>query len=382
MAAQRGQIVDRGPNTHLLRVYLGRDENGKRKYANKTVKGTISDARKALTKMLGELDMDTLVKPSKLTVQKYLEGWLDGKSDVEPKTMMDYNHRMKKDVIPFIGGLRLDQLNPGHVRMLYGKLKDNQKRSPRTIRYTHTILSQALELAVEDGLLGKNPCKRKSVREVLPKKVKTPPVILTPDECSAVIAAEPFLMRRALWRTLLLSGMRPQEVLALKWDDLRDGAFHICRALHEESRGKEVVKDFTKTDGSVRTVDLDTDTLSLLQQHRQVQAKEILKAGEKYERNGYVFATRTGTTLMRCNVRRWWDTALTAAGLPERKLYTTRHTHLSHLLENGENPKAVAERAGHKDPSMLLRTYAHTLPGAGKKLATAAAGMLLKEHTA
>lgn len=34
-----GQIIPRGKDTWLVRVFIGRDENGKRKYHNKTIHG-------------------------------------------------------------------------------------------------------------------------------------------------------------------------------------------------------------------------------------------------------------------------------------------------------------------------------------------------------
>ena len=42
----RGQLIQRGPDRWLVRVFAGRDTNGKRRYVNEPVKGTRTDAEK------------------------------------------------------------------------------------------------------------------------------------------------------------------------------------------------------------------------------------------------------------------------------------------------------------------------------------------------
>lgn len=375
--SRRGQMVPKGDKKWLLRIYLGRDGAGKRNYSSKTFDGTTAQARQELTKMLRELDTETFVKPSKRTVKDYLSSWLDQKANLEVKTKLDYALRLNKDVYPFIGGLQLSQLSPEHLRILYGKLTSERKLSPRTVRYTHTVLTQALSVAVEDGLLNRNPCDRKSVRDALPKQVKTPPTILTPEQVVQVIDGEPDTQLQALWRLLLLSALRPQEALVLKWDDLStDGMLSLHRTISEKEKCKETVKDYGKTESSMRTIALDDLTVAMLQRHRAAQAASIMKAGAAYTRNGYIFTTKTGAFMTRQLARRAWARALKRQGIPYVKLYVTRHTHISHLVEAGENIKAVAERAGHADPAMTLRVYTHTAAGSSRKLAGAAANLL------
>lgn len=52
-----GQIVKRGDNIWLVRIFQGRDSNNKRRYLNKTVHGTKKDAGKFLTAKLREKDL-------------------------------------------------------------------------------------------------------------------------------------------------------------------------------------------------------------------------------------------------------------------------------------------------------------------------------------
>jgi len=70
--AKRGQLIPRGEKKWLVRVYLGRDAQGKRQYSAKTVEGTANEARQELTKMLRDADTKTLVRRSTETFSGYL----------------------------------------------------------------------------------------------------------------------------------------------------------------------------------------------------------------------------------------------------------------------------------------------------------------------
>ena len=58
MARKVGQIIARGDRRWLIRVYLGRDhETKKRNYHNRTIRGSMREAQAYLTKKLRERDL-------------------------------------------------------------------------------------------------------------------------------------------------------------------------------------------------------------------------------------------------------------------------------------------------------------------------------------
>lgn len=355
---RRGQVIPRGIDKWLLRVYLGR-QDGKRQYHSEMVTGKHSQAQQRLTRLLADLDQGTFVQKSDLTLGEYVDEWLGTKVDLKEKTRLDYEHRIKKDLTGHpIARVRLDQLTTLPLQKWIGSLSSDRQLSPRTIQYTVSIVSQALSYAVETGMLVKNACDKVT----LPRRIRQEMPWLTPDQVVQFLDAnveDPWI---ALWRLLLTSGLRPQEALALKWVDLQDRRLMIRRALAEVEKGAFVVVDELKTDSSRRTVSLSEETVAALEAHRKRQLKVILEMGPKYQRDDFMFTTRLGTTLDRTPVRRWWFKALDRAKLPRIRLYSTRHTHLTHLLMSGVNVKAVAARSGHANPNVLLSVYAHALP--------------------
>ncbi|MGO8816302.1 MAG: integrase, partial [Terriglobia bacterium] len=78
MARKTGQIIGRAPRTWVVRVYVGRDaETRKRKYLNKTIHGGLRDAQAHLNRMLGERDLGRNLDSSKQTLNQYLDRWLE-----------------------------------------------------------------------------------------------------------------------------------------------------------------------------------------------------------------------------------------------------------------------------------------------------------------
>ena len=59
----QGQIIKKGDNRWLVRIFQGRDTQGKRRYVSKQINGTKKDAQKYLTAALREKDLGVFVEP-------------------------------------------------------------------------------------------------------------------------------------------------------------------------------------------------------------------------------------------------------------------------------------------------------------------------------
>ena len=116
-----GQMIPRGTDRWLLRVYVGRDAAGKRRYASQTVRGSKREAQRELTKMLRGKDTKTLLRPSRETVGAYLARWLDtwAAPRVRPRTLGDYRSIVRTYLEPVVGSVRLSHLNPSEIQDLY-----------------------------------------------------------------------------------------------------------------------------------------------------------------------------------------------------------------------------------------------------------------------
>jgi hypothetical protein len=106
MAREIGQIIGRAPRTWVVRVYVGRDaETRKRKYLNKTIHGGLRDAQVHLNRLLGERDLGRNLDSSKQTLNQYLDRWLEvcAKPRLRAKSFQDYEGLLRRYVRPQLG---------------------------------------------------------------------------------------------------------------------------------------------------------------------------------------------------------------------------------------------------------------------------------------
>ncbi len=352
-----GQLVQRGKNKWLVRVFLGRDANGKRKYYSKVVHGTKKEAQTYLTKLLRQRDTGELVEPSRKYLKDYLQEWLE--TAVRPRvrevTFESYQDVIRLYIVPHLGDTRLTDLTPAQIQAAYNALSE-QGLSARTVRYAHSILRDALEQAVKWQMLPRNPAQYVD----LPRQKKKEMRALSPQEAKRFLEEAAYSRWQALFSLLITTGMRPGEALGLKWEDIdfHKGRVSIRRTMTRDGRLEE-----PKTPGSRRVISLPKSVLIDLKNHRRNQLEEKLRAKE-YNDQGLVFANENGGPVNYRNlIRRHFKPLLKRAGLPEDiRLYDLRHTCATLLLAAGENPKVVSERLGHSSVTLTLDTYSHVLP--------------------
>ena len=84
MASKAGQIIPRGERTWLVRVFMGRDsESRKRKYINKTIHGTLRDAQAYLSRSQRDRDLGVFFEPSRMSLDGYLDKWAGDGGETE-----------------------------------------------------------------------------------------------------------------------------------------------------------------------------------------------------------------------------------------------------------------------------------------------------------
>jgi integrase len=299
------------------------------------------------------------VPPAKQNLREFLGSWLDttASQKVNAATLRSYRERLKA-VDQRIGHLKLDRVVPQTLQALYKALQEELKYSPRTIRYTHTVLSQAFKKAVAWRVLSHNPCENVT----LPKKEGIERQVWTVEQLQVFLEATREHPWHALWELLLQTGMRPGEAFGLKWADLEGNKIRVQRAVIEsQEKGRYTIGE-PKTKKSKRTITLMGSTLQTLKAHRAHQAQDILAAGESYQRQDFIFADQTGGFLNIHAVDARWETCVRRSKLPRITLYGCRHTHATVLLKAGVNPKIVSERLGHASIVLTLDTYSHVLP--------------------
>jgi integrase len=372
----------------VMKVFVGRDENGKRKFITRTF-GRKQDADAAARALEVEKDAGRpLVVPTKTAFGTYLDHWLGVKAgQVRARTIYDYKGLVRRWVTtppkgaPQLAAVRMSRLTHAHFEELYNWMRE-QGRSPRTIESVHVVLRMALKDAVRKKVLGANPTDladvpRRAKDDDDGPREKTVVHAMDRAQASRFLDAARADRFAALWYVLLTGGLRPSEALALGWEhvDFDAGRVRIERSLTRVGvKGWRLVG--TKTPMSRRTVPLPPVTMKAMRDWKKAQARDRIKVGAEWQDHGLVFTTHFGEpmdghNLTTRNFRRimaaaelgaWEGEGKKRRFRPSFRPYDLRHTCATLLLQAGENAKVVSERLGHSTITLTMDTYSHVLP--------------------
>ena len=318
-------------------------------------------AKRILREIENELERGTESFENRNTLGEYLDKWLaTSKQKVRARTYEDYVGLMKLYVRPALGTKKLASLRPLDVQEFVSGMVA-RGLSPRTVRYTHSILLRALKRAVKWKMLVSNPAADLE----LPKSVRRELNVLTPEQAQAFLRAAYEGKHGVMFDFAINTGLRPEEYLGLKWSDIdfKARSVTVQRTLVWKRWKTEYYFGEPKTSRGRRTIPLSASLLKALSSHKVKQAQARLKLGAAWTNLELVFCSEVGKPHSVRNLqRRHFKPALVKADLPDIRLYDLRHTCATLLLLAGENPKIVSERLGHASIVLTLDTYSAVLP--------------------
>ena len=205
----------------------------------------------------------------------HLRHWLEGRrGTLAERSWANHERYIALHLIPALGSVPLAALAADHLRRLYGQLVRPQGTlSAKSVREVHGTIRQALQQAVDDGLLERNV----ATLVKLPKsEARTRQYVLPPDQLSRFWRVAQNDRLYALWRLAALVPSRSGELRALAWDDLdeRNGLLFIRRSVRcSGDGGRALETKAPKTAAGARLIDLDDELLEALRQHRRRQAR-------------------------------------------------------------------------------------------------------------
>ena len=150
----------------------------------------------------------------------------------------------------------------------------------------------------------------------------------------------------ALYHVAAATGMRRGELLGLRWRDVDLDGVRLSVRQQYTRQGKSLGFGPPKSAKSIRTIDLDGETVDLLREQRERQLFERRAWGKAYRADLDLVFCRPGGSPEDPNVigRRFGRRIRDLARLPAIGLHGLRHTHATLLLEEGVDVKTVSER--------------------------------------
>ncbi len=245
-----GQIIERKKGTYTVRVFIGRDAKGARKYQNRTIHGTKKDAQLVLTAMLRDKDLGSLVQPIRKGFGEHAENWIETvvKSRVRNRTFVDYRAILDRYILPTFGSRSYWLISPEAIQKHYAEMQ-KKGLSAQTVRHTHAVLCNVLKQAVRWRLVSANPCEHVDLPQV--KKIEMKAL----DHAQALAFLEKARESEfyPLFALLLSTGMRPGEALLCDGaiSTSSEGTLSITRALSGRSGSFRFEEPKTRRVGGV-----------------------------------------------------------------------------------------------------------------------------------
>jgi integrase len=283
------------------------------------------DAEKAIRDEQSMRDRGTAVDPSKVTVAEVLGNWLrTTRTEVRPQTAAGYEITIRKHLVPALGSVPVQKLSAARLQQQYNAWHDAGVGT-RTIRNCHMSLSQALDQAMRHNIVVTNVCTSVRAPRDSPKRAE----VWNSEQLRNFLAVAQDDGMHPLWHLLASTGMRRQEALGLRWQDVNweRGTVHIVQTVIADiaNRGAALIQQGTKTRAGARTVRLSPDTVALLKEYREEWAEKKL-AASVWADNDLIVCTSKGTPINPNNVTRSFDALVKLAGVPDITVHGIRHT--------------------------------------------------------
>ena len=274
----------------------------------------------------------------------WLIQWLENyiHPSVKVRTYERYRLIVEQHIKDKIGGIELNNLSPLVLQSFItellqsGNKKTGKGLSANSVNAVISVIQSSLKTAHLLGL----------TKEYTADKLKRPKLKEKPVECFTL--AEQKRIEQAILNgkkdklygiiLCLYSGLRIGELIALQWSD--------SKSCHDSKNG--LIIDEPKTATSRRMIPLPKQLLPIL--------KSIKKKSDSPS-----VVSANGSTISVRSYQRSFELLLKKLKIPHKGFHSLRHTFATRALECGMDVKTLSEILGHKNPTVTLNRYAHSL---------------------
>ena len=365
-----------GATVYRASVYLGVDKlTGKKARTTVTAstkKGVKIKAREAVNAFAAN-GYSVKEKPTITTYRELVALWWESyKNTIKPNSQQSMEGIVRLHILPVFGDYKLDKLTTPVIQQQVNKWADKANKGEKGAYANYSFLNninrRILQYGVTMQVIQHNPARD----VIIPRKQQNKEhkvKFFSNQELKQFLdyledldqSSYENFFDYVLYKTLLASGCRIGEALALEWSDidLKKGTISISKTLN---RYQET--NTPKSKAGLREIDIDKATVSLLKQYKKRQQVQSWQLGRS---EGIVFTPFTTKYAYACLLRKRLQSHFKAAGVPDISFHGFRHTHATIMLYAGIEAKDLQYRLGHSNISMTLNTYVHATKEGAKK---------------
>ena len=365
-----------GTTVYRASVYLGVD-----KLTGKKARTTVTASTKKVVKIKAREAINAFAangysvkeKPTITTYRELVALWWESyKNTIKPNSQQSMEGIVRLHILPVFGDYKLDKLTTPIIQQQVNKWADKANKGEKGAYANYSFLNninrRILQYGVTMQAIQHNPARD----VIIPRKQQNKEhkvKFFSNQELKQFLdyledldqSSYENFFDYVLYKTLLASGCRIGEVLALEWSDidLKKGIISISKTLN---RYQET--NTPKSKAGLREIDIDKATVSLLKQYKKRQQVQSWQLGRS---EGIVFTPFTTKYAYACLLRKRLQGHFKNAGVPDVSFHGFRHTHATIMLYAGIEAKDLQYRLGHSNISMTLNTYVHATKEGAKK---------------
>ena len=279
--------------------------------------------------------------------KKWLNEWLAVcvKPTVKQRTYEKYERICQKHLLS-LGNYRLDELTAPVLQTFVAN--KTSCLSPNTVNVIISVLKNSLKKAVTLGVTEREYADGVSRPRASEKKIEC----FFKEEQKKLETAVLKGPKRLVGVLLCLyTGLRIGELLALTWDDIdfADGVLSVTKSCHDGwgKEGYRRIIESPKTGSSVRLIPVPKQLQGMLKRVKKEIGGTYVVGGDK------LISVRA--------YQRSFELLLKKLNIPRRGFHVLRHTFATRAIECGVDVKTLAEFLGHKNPTVTLNRYVHSL---------------------
>ena len=360
-------------------MYRYKDElTGKRVTIYDMDLASLREQEKKINKDIDDqLITDTSVK--KLTVNGLFERYMATKN-IREKTKKDYwrtwNYRIKNT----LGNIRVVDFKTSHVRTFFSGLSD-EGLAHSTIKSMYALLNPAFNMAVEDGIIRKNPVTGTLGDYGAAAKEKEALTLEQQEKLLKFVEnSKVYKPHLPMMQIMFGACLRISETIGLTWSDvdMKNREIHVNGQLvyYEGEEGYCFHDSETKTDAGIRTIPMTQTVYDAFRKQKELNLMLGLQSNVEIGRHsGFIFNTKHGRPIMPAGVNSFLKNIVNAYNkretilaenenrepelMPHISAHILRHTGCTRLGENNVNPKVMQYVMGHSDAKITMNIYNH-----------------------
>ena len=314
---------------------------------------SFEEVRQKLNEILNEIAKGAYVEPNKYSVEKWLREWLElyALPTVKRSTYISYEGYVRIHLVPEIGQIKLTSLSTRDLQKFFKEKAGTEEKkglAPKTLRNIYNMLHSALDQAVADHKILRNPTLNVKLPKVKSKEMR----VLTVEEQAVLQDAVSRVDElHAYGITFAVStGVRLGELLALRWKDVNEKEHYIYvrrtlgRLQKVDEKGHlvkkekgtpstEIVVRSPKSELSMRKIPLFDELWDDLMAYKEKQNALKDALGSEYQDQGYIFATPLGHHNDPKVYQTLFKRIVAAAGIESANFHALRHPYVKHTTK-------------------------------------------------